>query len=93
MKNKSKTSPVIYTHIDNGAFWDRGFETRRRALRAGGRPSTPVPEPPTSMCVALYLESGPFDDSHHLVIHLISVAHYSVLLMGCPDHQKGHSFH
>ena len=42
---------------------------------------------------ALYLESGPFDDNHYLPIHLISEAHYSELLMGYLDHQRGHSFH
>ena len=40
-------APVIYTHRDNGAFWDRGFEypaarkARRRVSQNPG-PKTPI---------------------------------------------------
>ena len=43
------------THMGKGAFWDRGLSARRRDLRAGGCPRTPVPEPPFPMCVRCLL--------------------------------------
>ena len=42
-------SQFYYTHMDNEAFWGRGF-----GLPAGefcGCPRTPAPEPSLSMCV------------------------------------------
>ena len=46
IRNKSRASPVNYTHMDNGGFWGRGFEYRPASFASRRVPQHPGPRIP-----------------------------------------------